>query len=174
MRAAVSKYAAKRRKINRMTVAVAALAGILAIRMAGAEAVPPRILAKAKRVVERVFGRSGVAVTWTAGRETAVLLEIVDRRVSNGAAGFAVVGGHGVVSYPQAVAAAGECGQEAHVALGAAMAHEAGHVLLGGAHSRLGVMKARLGCEELRRAARGELGFEKAEAQRLRVEVRRR
>lgn len=155
-------------------VAVAALAGILAIRVTGAEAVPPGVLAKAERVVERVFGRAGLAVTWTAGREAAVRLEIVDRRASNGAAGFAVVGEHGVVSYPQAVAAAGECGQEAYVALGAAMAHEVGHVLLGGGHSLRGVMRARLGCEELRRAARGELGFEKAEAQRLRVEVRRR
>jgi hypothetical protein len=83
--------------------------------------------------------------------------------------------GYAAVSLPQAIAAAGQCDQPAFLVLGATMAHEIGHLLLGPkAHSRRGIMSARIRCEELRQASRGELRFEPAEAQRLQAEVARR
>ena len=44
--------------------------------------------------------------------------------------------------------------------LGAAMAHEIGHLLFGPAHAHSGIMSPRLGPREMRLAARGALLFE--------------
>jgi hypothetical protein len=60
-------------------------------------------------------------------------------------------------------------------ALGHAMAHEIGHLLLGTAeHTSRGIMRARWEREDLRDAARRCLVFDAQQAQRLRAEVRRR
>jgi hypothetical protein len=47
------------------------------------------------------------------------------------------------------------------VLLGAAMAHEIGHLLFGPSHAYAGVMSPRLGAKEMALAGRGELRFEK-------------
>jgi hypothetical protein len=112
-------------------------------------------------------------------------IEILDRKPANlrgDAAGYAVVypgggrvGGYAAVSYTRASANARQCDQTTHVVLGATMAHEIGHLLLGPkAHSRRGIMSERLGCGELRLASRGELWFGQEDGQRIRAEVARR
>ena len=59
--------------------------------------------------------------------------------------------------------------------LGAAMAHELGHVLLGSQqHSRDGIMSAHLRSSQLALAARGTLLFNDAQAEAIRSEVSRR
>jgi hypothetical protein len=59
--------------------------------------------------------------------------------------------------------------------LGAAMAHELGHLLLDShAHSHDGVMAERLRPAELIRAARGELRFDDQQAEAIRRQIRRR
>ena len=53
--------------------------------------------------------------------------------------------------------------------LGATMAHEIGHLLLGSnAHSARGVMRARLKREEVGQAARGDLRFTAEQAEAIR------
>ena len=59
--------------------------------------------------------------------------------------------------------------------LGAVIAHELGHVLLGTrSHAPTGIMARRLGSREMAAAARGELRFLRAEADQIRVAVERR
>jgi len=56
--------------------------------------------------------------------------------------------------------------------LGNAMAHELGHLLLGtGQHTRTGIMRPDWDRESLRRAERGELGFTREQATRMRVRI---
>jgi hypothetical protein len=56
--------------------------------------------------------------------------------------------------------------------LGHAIAHEIGHLLLGSnAHSPVGIMQAKWGPEELRRANRGDLLFGAKEAELIRAHV---
>jgi hypothetical protein len=77
-------------------------------------------------------------------------------------------GGYSVVSYTAAERSAESCGRPASLVLGAAMAHEIGHLLLGGqSHAAIGIMVARLDCEKLTRASRGELGFTPDQARRI-------
>ena len=65
-------------------------------------------------------------------------------------------------------AAAKELEVDAAAMLGASIAHEAGHLLLGKGHARRGVMSRHLGRAEIEGAARGELRFTGEEAERLR------
>jgi hypothetical protein len=59
-----------------------------------------------------------------------------------------------------------------HVVLGHAMAHEAGHLLLGAPeHAADGLMQARWSSQDLARAMRGQLRFTAEEASRLRAAV---
>jgi hypothetical protein len=59
--------------------------------------------------------------------------------------------------------------------LGAALAHEIGHLLLGArSHVPRGVMCPRLGRQQLKMASRGELLFTPEQAARIRAEVAQR
>ena len=169
MTAPVSRYARNSRKINPVIL----LQVTLAIRLAGSGVVPPDTLAGARRLAAAIFDHAGVRLDWTAG-SAPLSLQILDRRPAGSrAAGRAVVdAGYASVSWPQVVAAAADCDQPAVVVLGAAIAHEIGHLLLGKAHSS-GIMSPRLGCPELRRAGRGELRFLPDEARRIRYNLNR-
>jgi hypothetical protein len=171
-----------------MTLLQAAAAGLVTIRLTVANPVPANVLTQAQNFAATALSHAGMPVTWTLcpcdtpPGPTDFPVQILDRQPSSrsrDAAGFAVThpgaGAYAAVSYPQVLAAADQCDQPPFLVLGATIAHEIGHLLLGPkAHSPRGIMSARIGCDELRLASRGELRFERSEAQRLRSEVARR
>jgi hypothetical protein len=168
------------------------LAAAMAIRITGSELVPADTLIRAERLAATIFAHAGIRVTWVSCRtglsdnpctapvaRAGLSLQILPRVPSNVTAdgmGFAVVQspdagfpGYAAVSYPQVVAVAGHCDQGVAIVLGAAIAHEVGHLLLGPKAHSGGVMSPRLSCQELRRASRGELWFGPDEARRMRA-----
>jgi len=84
--------------------------------------------------------------------------------------------GEAGVSYQAAEELAQRCHAETFQILGAAIVHEIGHLMLGGAsaHSPTGVMSAAWGVHELDLVSIGELSFTLAQAKRLRQEIQRR
>ena len=79
------------------------------------------------------------------------------------------------VFFPMVQDAARNLDADEALLLGATMAHEIGHLLLGSkAHARSGVMCPHFGHEHVRLAARGELRFTADQAGSMKVEVRRR
>jgi hypothetical protein len=212
MRAAVSRYAPKQRRISRVglvwTLLWSALSTAsmkspepprLAIRLVNTHHVTAETLARAEEIAGRAFSQAGVDIVWVhcrtgepanpcreAPARSDLWVQIFDRRPANlrgETAGFAVVyrsadgglDGYAAVSFPHVRTTSAACAQPIASMLAAAIAHEAGHLLLGAkAHSARGVMSRRIGCEELRRATRGELIFQPREAQQLREEAARR
>ena len=197
MRAPVSRYAGNCRRINPVILVQMTLAAGIAIRMTGSELVPPDTLARAERLATAILAHAGVPVRWLRCRpglpdnpcgappgRADLLLEILPRIPSNRSAegtGFTVIqptdagfAGYAAVSYPRVVAVAGECDQDVPIVLGTSIVHEIGHLLLGPKAHSSGVMSARLGCQELRRASRGDLWFAPDQARRMRAEVARR
>lgn len=167
----------------------------ITVRVLDRAPVPARLTAEAERLAALIFQKAGVSVQWVdcnapgACRAEAgnleIRLQIMDGRpaaLSGDALGFAVLthergngAGYAAVSW-QAVREASE-GMEGDPGpmLGAAMAHELGHLLLDSqAHSSDGVMAARLGPSQLARAARGELRFDPDHAAQIRRAIRRR
>jgi hypothetical protein len=171
-----------------MALAQVMLAGLVTIRLVVPDTVSPDVLTRAQAFAANTLAQAGIRVTWlrcpcdAPPRPTDLPIQILDRQPSNlsrDAGGFAVThpgaGSYAAVSYPQILAAAGQCDRPPSLVLGAAMAHEIGHLLLGPkAHSPRGIMSARIGCGELRLASRGELRFDPAEAGRMRSELSRR
>jgi hypothetical protein len=188
VRGPVSRYAPNSRKLNHMALAQATIASLLTIRLLAPNAVPRSVLTRAQTFAANALARAGIRVTWVRcpcdapPRPADAPIQILERQpfnLSRDAAGFAVThpgaGGYAALSYPQVRAAAAQCDRPPFLVLGATMAHEIGHLLLGSqAHSPRGVMSARIGCPELRLASRGELRFDPDEARRMRAEVARR
>lgn len=155
----------------------------LTVRLISAGSVPGYVLSDAKYAAGDILKTAGVRVIWQMCRAGApcagpvgrgVMVVRVSGEVPEGhrgdTAGYAVLGAeenHAVVSYPRAVATADGCGNSASMVLGAAIAHEVGHLLLGPAHTESGIMAARLRCGDLTRAARGELRFSAEESRRI-------
>jgi hypothetical protein len=79
------------------------------------------------------------------------------------------------VYYPSAVEVAKKCQADVFQILGAAIAHEVGHLILGAnAHSPGGVMSPHWGPAQYDRISIGELSFSMEQAMLLQDEVRRR
>ena len=194
MRAPVSRYARNSPRINGVILVQMTLAATLAIRLTGSELVSADTLIRAEHLAATIFAHAGIRLTWVSCRTGlpdnpcgAVatradlhlqILPLIPSNVTSDGLGFAVVpptgagfGGYAAVSYPQVVAVAGHCDQAAPIVLGAAIAHEVGHLLLGPKTHSGGVMSPRLGCQELRRASRSDLWFAPDEAKRMRAGV---
>jgi hypothetical protein len=170
----------------------------ITIRLVNSRIVPVKTLALAQNVTGEIFSRARVEVTWLdcSGEEDGSLcgqhggptdfpLQMVAAnppRLSGDMAGFAILPprwkdgeGYAGVSYPRVEATAKALDAEAADMLGATMAHEIGHLLLGAAsHSASGVMCPRFQREQMRKAARGELLFTPEQAARIRAELARR
>ncbi len=151
------------------------LGTLVAIRLLNGDAVPPGVLEQAEKAVTAIFARAGVRVEWLdcrrsdCGTTSGLRVQILSQPA--GAAGYAVIGPetrYAVVRYPVVEKSAAALAVDAAPVLGATMAHEVGHLLLGKGHSERGVMSPRLGRKEFERAARGELAFTGEEAQRIR------
>ena len=152
------------------------------------EAVPERELVRGETVAGQILRQAGVEVLWrpataadTALRPSEVPLHVLAAHPPNlspDISGFAMLmpeGSYAGVSYPDVQRTAHALAADDPTVLGAIMAHELGHVLLGTRdHSANGVMVMRLGQREIAAARRGELLFVGSEARRIRAEVARR
>jgi hypothetical protein len=164
--------------------------------------VPVKSLAQAEKLAGQILRNAGVEVIWL-DCAAAARVEITDSPCAHDrgptdfwlhllrrkpptlfgdVTGFAVLTPHlqkgesyAGVSYSMVEAAAKSMDVEISYILGATLAHEIGHLLLGGAsHSPGGVMCPHFGREQLRMAARGELLFSSEQCGRIRAEVARR
>jgi len=136
---------------------------VIAIHLVVPASAPEGVLAAAREAATTILRSAGIQPIWAPCRPgtRCLHLQVLDRRIaSHGDTTGYTVADYAVVSYPTAEAAAESCGEPPGIVLGAAMAHELGHLLLPSpSHSTTGVMSPRLGCAELRLAARGELRF---------------
>jgi hypothetical protein len=153
-----------------------------------ADAVPERDLARSEAVAGRILRHAGVDVRWrratsadTETRPAEIPLHLLATRPPNlggDTSGFAHLmpeGSYAGVSYPAVQRSAHELESDDPTFLGAVIAHELGHILLGtGEHSATGVMVARFGWHEIGAAHRGELLFLPPEARRIRAGAARR
>jgi hypothetical protein len=168
---------------SRMTVLVYDYAGVQA-----------NTLVKAEQVTGRIFGHSGIEVTWRPCRiegssipldcpdpspMTPVLrlvsrFQLIGDRVHAEAMGYST-GDFATVSveFAQRLEESGVA--QLPEILGHIMAHEIGHLLLpGGRHSVSGIMRAHWGANEWRLVREGELNFVPEQSRFLRAELLRR
>lgn len=169
----------------------------LLVRLQAGALVEPRTLAQTKAIVTHVFVKSGVNVRWidegesdvNAGTEPnarfnpvrVLVLTAKPPNVHGDATGFAAIAAaeSGEESYagvllPSAAALAERAEFPLATILGATIAHEIGHVLLGSSHSLTGVMAGTLSRPQLRMVEAGTLLFLAEESSRLRQAIHNR
>jgi hypothetical protein len=138
---------------------------IVAIHLAAAPEIPPKTLHAAQERAAHILASAHVKPLWTDIADLQLQIVATEPRgLTTDATGFAVLisgaTGYAAVSWPAVSRAATQMEVDPAVLLGAAMAHEIGHLLFGPSHSHSGVMSPRLGPKEMGLAARGELRFE--------------
>jgi hypothetical protein len=160
----------------------------LAIRLVHAERVPAKVLRQAEATAGTMMASAGVHVTWVDCEVTSCAtieghwIQFVERRPAGlhaETAGYAVLhppaegmAGYAVIAWSPLAALATEQDLDPGPLLGAAMAHEIGHLLLGrNSHTRSGVMVARFRRREMVMAERGELGFTDEQVIQIRAAV---
>ena len=176
----------------------------LFIRIYNLAGAPPETVSESAAEAARILASAGVKMTWETGRagdQEAHTLDqtskdsrrAFDRRshlairlvsgvpgsVYPGALGFALpeaaFGPHASVFYDRVDRWASWTSVERSTLLGAAMAHEIGHVLLDSAeHGNAGLMKARWSPSDLRAAVHGNLEFTADQARGIREGASRR
>jgi hypothetical protein len=141
-----------------------------------APGIPQKTIRHAETVAAFIFARAGVSVSWK-GRG-GYQIEIMNSQPQNrspDAAGFAVLTpdetGYAAIGYPAVVQTANSLEVDPGDLLGAAIAHEVGHLLLGPEHSPTGVMRTHFGVRDIKMAARGELLFNSGQAARIRAHL---
>ena len=156
------------------------------IRVLNPASIPAGTLRKAEQLAGDVLDAAGIEITWLEcpcqpelgpNEFWLHLLKNRPSRIRGDATGFAVLmhGQDGAVSYagvvwPAVEEVASNLESEVSDVLGATVAHEIGHILLGSkAHTRGGIMSSRFERVEMRMAANGELRFSPDQAQRMRA-----
>jgi hypothetical protein len=148
------------------------------------------VMADARRIVDRIYARAGVEIVWsyasprltTPFHGPTIRIMIITRedaaRIGHGpdAVGFTPAdrGGHGTLAYildHRVRSVAHGYGELPGVVLGAAIAHEMGHMLLQSRHTNTGLMRAEFNQADFRRIRTGDLGFTAVEARHLRAHV---
>ena len=171
---------------------VPAIAQPIALCLANSAGVPERILSRAEGVAGHILQQAGISVAWPACAEKPACpthpdtvqfrMLILNQRplhTHGDVAGFALIvppPKHGYryagVFYPIVEEAAHAMEVDPALLLGATMAHEIGHILLGtGSHSPKGVMSAHLGRQHILLADHGELLFNPDQARQLKSEA---
>jgi hypothetical protein len=173
---------------------------VLTIRVANEARVESRTLNQAKNMAVKIFNHSGIDLVWMVCEIGQAVEDSIDPcqkergpaefwmyvtatkhpRTSSDMLGFTVLDdvtkdGWSGVYLPAAEQLASPTGARLGDILGAAMAHELGHLLLGaGSHIRASVMCPHWGPPELERISIGELLFsgDQAELLRKRIEGR--
>jgi len=172
----------------------------ITLRVVNEAGTDDRTLLRAEKEAAAILGRSGVDLVslaceagradWAANnpcerdpKPTEFWLHIVARKPAaapgdtlgfselDEASGFGLAG----VYYPAAVEAAKTCRADLYEILGAAIAHEVGHLMLGAnAHSPQGVMSPHWSKAQYVLISIGELSFTSDQARLLQGEIRRR
>jgi len=152
------------------------------------QAIAERDLASAETIAGRILRQAGVEVQWRPassadawtgpGEIPLHLVTAHPANLSRDSNGFAVLmpeGSYAGISVPDVRRTAASLEVDEPSVLGAVLAHEIGHVLLGTReHSAFGVMAPRFGAREILGARRGELLFLRSEGRRIRAAVERR
>jgi hypothetical protein len=138
---------------------------IVAIYLISAPEIPPRTLHAAQERAAHMLASARIKPLWLHRADLQLQIVATEPRgLTTDAAGFAVLipggTGYAAVSWPAVSRGASQMEVDPAVLLGAAMAHEIGHLLFGPSHTHSGVMSPRLGRKEMELAARGELRFE--------------
>ena len=143
-------------------------------------------LAEAEEKAARIFARAGVRITWTNCSDcdrfewpTSLSVRIVPRspRSTQEIFGMAFLSAEGTGCYTDVFYERAEKLQSAwnvnlSDTLGAVMAHEIGHLLLGSnSHTPAGIMRARWESQELNRMARGNLLFTESQSDQMRAKL---
>ena len=180
-----------------MTTLWIALLGLAApctqvtVRTLNAVPVETEVLERARAVAEKVFRRSGTDVTWidcpadgapscaTPRGPAEISLRIYRRSdrsrraTGESTGGLAIRGGEGAgivhLHYDRLEEISRGEGIALELALGITAAHEIGHLLIGPAHSKRGVMRASLGAGDWHDAAQGALLFDREQTAALRM-----
>jgi hypothetical protein len=140
---------------------------VVAIHLTAAAEIPPKTLHAAQERAAHILASAHVRPLWLDRADLQLHIVATEPRgLTADAAGFAVLipgaTGYAAVSWPAVSRGAAQMEVDPAVLLGAAMAHELGHLLFGPSHTHSGVMSPRLGPKEIELAARGELRFEDA------------
>jgi hypothetical protein len=170
----VSRYESVSLTIGFVVTPIAAVLIALHLSSTG---IPAKTVSHAESIATFILAQAGVSVLWNApGGFYVRIMNSQPRNRSAGAAGFAVLtpgdSGYAAISYPTVEQAATGLGADPADLLGAAIAHEVGHLLLGPAHSQTGVMRAHFRGREIEMAGRGELLFDAGQAARIRDKLR--
>jgi hypothetical protein len=138
---------------------------LVAIQLSSPPGIPSGIVQAARRQAEYIMLSGGVKLQWRddAGLHLQITKAAIETPLRD-AAGFAVLvpndPGYAAVAWLAIQRQAAQMEVDPSLLLGAAMAHELGHLLFGPSHAPSGIMSARLGPKEMLLAARGELRFE--------------
>lgn len=140
--------------------------------------VPEQMVAAAQEIVTKIYADAGVEVAWTRGHHITIVLmpqAAADRmRQLPNTMGFAPgdVTARGRVAYVlehRVADVARGYSTEVEVVLGAAIAHELGHLLLPiNAHSPRGLMRAKWNQADFRNARSGRLLFTAGQSEQIR------
>jgi hypothetical protein len=169
----------------------------IVLRLRDTAQVPDDVLPHAQTEVTRIFRQAGVEAVWLppaspfanpdAARELRITIAILSHdqaerlhpKLARGRAGvgFAVSSSPttranvAYVFYHRVKQLTGGNGVTLAPVLGAAMAHEIGHLLLDHAHSETGVMRADWSKADLQLVQRGELFFTTEQGERIRTQI---
>jgi hypothetical protein len=176
MTPAVSRY---ERNSATLGFVVTPIAIVFLALQVSAPGIPPKTVRHAESVAAFILAQAGVVVSWSGRGDYQIqIMNSQLRNRSADAAGFAVLtpgdSGYAAIGYRAVEQTADSLEVNPGDLLGAAIAHEAGHLLLGPGHSRTGVMRAHFGVREIEMAARGELLFDADQATKIRMHLTRR
>ena len=167
----------------------------ITVRVLNPAGVPSRTISRAEEIAGLIFRGAGLDVEWldcessracrTEPGPMEFWLHLLAKRppmFSRDALGFSLLthepnneGGYAAVSWQAIRRLSDAIDEDIEPILGAAMAHELGHLLLGShSHARDGVMAPRLKPSQLQSATHGTLWFTGREAAAIRDEIRRR
>jgi hypothetical protein len=148
----------------------------ITVTLHGQDQLPAAEWSRAQALATRILNRAGLGTTWgsgTACEPPALCVHLSRARPSTlhaDTAGYAVLlpgAGHASVYLPGVERTAAQLSVDRATVLGATLAHEIGHLLLGATHTS-GIMSARFDRPQMRAAERGELLFCDEDARRLR------
>jgi hypothetical protein len=170
--------------------------GHIQIRLVNQAGISRQTLAEAEGMVDHILHTAGIRADWVHcdiednacradAQPTDFWLQLLrDRPHQLGweAVGYTVVVpgckaacGYAAVSYAAVREMSEQWAADPKILLGAAMAHEIGHLLLGSqSHSHTGVMSPHFSRNQMTQASRGTLVFDANQAERLRGIVRER
>jgi hypothetical protein len=138
---------------------------VVAIHLAASPEIPLKTRHTAQVRAVHMLASANVKPLWLDHADLRLQIVAAEPRgLAADAAGFAVLipgaVGYAAVSWPAVSRGAAQMEVDPAVLLGAAIAHEIGHLLFGPSHTHAGVMSPRLGPKEMELASRGELRFE--------------